>query len=324
MDIESSYRGLSVLVTGGAGAIGSNLVRALLEADVARIVVLDNLTSGRRELLPSSERVDLWVGEVSDDETLQAIFNQHPPEIVFHLAANFANQNSVEHPRRDLITNGLGTLKLLEYAHRAGVRRFVYTSSSCVYGGQQISLSEETSDFNLDTPYAITKLLGERYVNFFRDYHGLSTVSLRYFNAYGPGEYPGRYRNVIPNFFALAAAGQPLVITGSGEETRDFTYISDTVGLTLRAAVDERALGRIYNVASGRETRIMELAERINELTGNRAGLEFGPRRRWDHIPRRLADVSRAEQELDYQPRVDLAEGLARTWDWLKERLEQA
>ncbi len=315
------YRGRTVLVTGGAGAIGSNLVAALLNTEAARVVVLDNLTSGRRELLPADERVALYIGDVADDEMLHLVFDENEIDLVFHLAANFANQNSVDHPRRDLNTNGLGTLKLLEYASRAEVDKFLYTSSSCVYGGKDEPLHEADTDFNLDTPYAITKLLGERYVNFFRAHHGLKTVILRYFNAYGPGEYPGRYRNVIPNFFALAAQGRPLTITGDGSETRDFTFVADTVALTLKAAVDPRAEGEVFNVASGKETTIAELAERINELTGNPAGIEYAPRRDWDHIARRRADISRAQERLDYQPTVGLAEGLARTWDWLKERL---
>lgn len=319
--IREAYGGKSVLVTGGAGAIGSNLVRGLLGLGVERVVVLDNLTSGRRELLPRDERLRLHVGDVGDDEMLHLVFGENRVDLIFHLAANFANQNSVDHPRRDLTTNGLGTLKLLEYAHRAGVERFLYTSSSCIYGGKEVSLSEEATDFNLDTPYAITKLLGERYVDFFRDFHGLGTVILRYFNAYGPGEHPGRYRNVIPNFFRLAASGRPLTITGTGEETRDFTFVQDTVGLTLLAAVDERALGRVYNVGSGRETTILSLAEKINELTGNPAGIVFAERRGWDRIPRRLADIGRARAELDYAPSVGLDEGLERTWAWLKPRL---
>ena len=319
--IRAAYKDKTILITGGAGAIGSNLVKALLELDIKGLAVLDNLTSGRRGLLREDDRLRLYVGDVGDDEMLHLIFQENRVDIIFHLAANFANQNSVDHPRRDLTTNGLGTLKLLEYAQRHGVERFLYSSSSCIYGGKEVSLSEEATDFNLDTPYAITKLLGERYVDFFRDYHGMQTVILRYFNAYGPGEYPGRYRNVIPNFFQRAAQGKPLVITGTGEETRDFTFVEDTVGLTLQAAADERALGRVYNVGSGQETSILELAQKINGLTENPAGIEYAGRRAWDRIPRRLAHIGRAQKELDYRPSVELDQGLERTWEWLKPRL---
>lgn len=319
--IEAAFQDKVVLITGGAGAIGSNLLTALLQTGAKRVVVLDNLTSGRRSLLPADDRVALHVGDVADDEMLHLVFHEHQINLVFHLAANFANQNSVDHPRRDLQTNGLGTLKLLEYAHRSGVDRFIYSSSSCVYGGKNQSLVETDTDFNLDTPYAITKLLGERYVNFFRQHHGLKAVILRYFNAFGPGEYPGRYRNVIPNFFVLAAQGKPLTITGSGEETRDFTFVADTVGLTLKAAASEAALGQVFNVASGRETSIARLAEEINRLTGNSAGVIHTPARDWDHIAHRQADISKARELLDYRPSVELVDGLARTWAWLKERI---
>lgn len=316
-----SYENRTVFITGGAGAIGSNLSVELLEFDPARVVILDNLSSGRRSLVPTDDRVRLYVGDVGDDEMLHLVFSENEIDIVFHLAANFANQNSVDHPRRDLATNGIGTLKLLEYAQRAQVERFLYTSSSCVYGGKEAPLTEEDTDFNLDTPYAITKLLGERYVNFFHEFHGLPTVILRYFNAYGPGEFPGRYRNVIPNFFARAAQGLPLVITGTGQETRDFTFVGDNVRLTLQAAASDKGLGRVYNVASGVETSILELAERINDLTGNPAGIEFAPKRGWDNIPRRQADISRARDELGYRPQTKLKDGLKTTWDWLKDRL---
>ncbi len=322
--IEKAYQNKVLLVTGGAGAIGSNLVRAFLKFDVCRVIVLDNLTSGRRELLPPDERLSLHVGDVCDDEMLRLVFAEAKIDLVFHLAANFANQNSVDHPRRDLRTNGLGTLKLLEYAARSGVKRFVYASSSCIYGGKNVRLSEDESDFNLDTPYAITKLLGERYVNFFKDHHALGTVTLRYFNAYGPGEHPGRYRNVIPNFFASAAAGKALVITGSGQETRDFTFVADTVAATVKAAVAPEAAGQVYNVGSGQETTILELAEKINALVGGGAGVEFAPPRSWDRIPRRLADITRIRQDLGFEPAVGLDEGLARTWAWLKERVERS
>ena len=150
------------------------------------------------------------------------------PERVFHLAALFANQNSVEHPDRDLTVNGLGVVKVLEHAQRAGVAKVLYTSSSCVYGNKAV-MRETDIDFKPDTPYAITKLLGEQYCRFWSEFHKLDTVMVRLFNTYGPGEHPGRYRNVIPNFMKLAMAGEALADHGTGEETRDFNFVADTV-----------------------------------------------------------------------------------------------
>lgn len=306
-----------VLVTGGAGAVGSNLVWALLERG-CQVTVLDDLSSGRRDNLPEDSRLKFVHGSVADDEVLAQVFNQSY-DVVFHLAALFANQNSVEHPEADLIANALGVLKVLDCSCRATVGRFVFASSSCIYGAKEGILREESSRGPHQTPYAMTKSLGEDYVSFFCRYHGLSTVILRYFNSYGPGEYPGRYRNVIPNFIARAMAGEPLVITGRGDETRDFTYVKDTVRATLAAAQMPEAIGEAINVGTGRKITIRELAEQINGMVGNDAGITFAPRRNWDHVTHRLASMEKAERLLGYRPRVDLVEGLKRTRRWLSQ-----
>ncbi|MGC9345764.1 MAG: NAD-dependent epimerase/dehydratase family protein, partial [Candidatus Bathyarchaeales archaeon] len=212
------YEGKRILVTGGCGCIGSNLVKALLGAEPERIVVLD-------------------------DERMKRVFS-FKPDYVFHLAAHFANQNSVDHPETDLLVNGLGTLKTLEYANLVGVEKFVFASSGCsVYGSQApLPLKEDFVSLHLDTPYQINKLVGELYCNYFHDYYGLPVAIARYFNVYGPGEVPGKYRNVIPNFIWWALHKQPLPITGSGEETRDFTFVEDIVDGTLRMGVVEEAV----------------------------------------------------------------------------------
>lgn len=304
---------MRVLVTGGAGAVGSNLVRALLD-DGLDVVVLDDLSSGYRELVP--EDADFIAGSITDDEALERAF-EPVPDYVFHMAALFANQNSVEHPVDDLLINGLGTQNVLEMSRARGVKKVVFNSSSCVYGNKIVML-ESDREFDLDTPYAITKLLGEHYCTFWSREHGLDTVTVRIFNSYGPNEYPGRYRNVIPNFIASALKGEPLRITGSGEETRDFTYVSDIVsGLVAVMRVDTTP-GDVFNLGSGTETRIIDLAHRINRLTGNGAGVAFEPRRHWDHVSRRRANIDKGRSALGYEPRVGLDEGLEMTYDWLK------
>ena len=179
-------------------------------------------------------------------------------------------------------------------------------------------MRETDLDFKPDTPYAITKLLGEKYCLFWSDFHKLDTVMVRLFNTYGPGEHPGRYRNVIPNFFKLAMSGQPLPITGTGEETRDFNFVSDTAAGMMLAMDTATMPGDVFNLASGRETTIKALAEAINEISGNRAGLAFQPRRGWDHVMTRRGDTSKAETMLGYRPKVALREGLERTHTWLK------
>ena len=302
-----------ILVTGGAGAIGSNLAAELL-ARGHDVTVLDDLSSGHRGLVPAGAR--LVVGSVAGDAALTEAFAARP-ERVFHLAALFANQNSVDHPGRDLTANGLGLVKVLEHAQRVGAAKLLYTSSSCVYGNKPV-MRETDIDFKPDTPYAITKLLGEQYCRFWSHFHKLDTVMVRLFNTYGPGEHPGRYRNVIPNFLQLAMAGEALPITGTGEETRDFNFVSDTVAGMLLAMEAGTTPGDVFNLASGRETSIRTLAEAIDEITGNRAGLAFKPRRGWDHVLTRRGDTSKAETMLGYRPQVDLREGLARTHVWLR------
>ena len=202
-----------VLITGGAGAIGSNLASELC-ARGNEVVVLDDLSSGYRELVPSAAR--LIEGSVTDDGAIAAAFAA-APDYVIHAAALFANQNSVDHPRDDLLVNGLGLIKVLESCKAARVRKVLFCSSSCVYGGKSV-MREDDLELHPDTPYAITKWLGERYIRYWADYQELNAVSVRLFNIYGPGERPGRYRNVIPNFIDLALRGEPLTITGTGEE----------------------------------------------------------------------------------------------------------
>ena len=323
-EVLEHYRGKRILVTGGAGAIGSNLVKALLAAEPERVIVIDDLSSGFKWLLPEDPRLVFVQGSVLDDEKLRYTFS-FKPHIVFHLAAHFANQNSVEHPETDLLVNGLGTLRTLQYSYLAGVQRFVFASSGCsVYGSQApLPLREDFVSLHLDTPYQINKLVGELYCNYFHDYYKLPVATARYFNVYGPGEVPGRYRNVIPNFMWWAMHGQPLPITGTGEETRDFTYVGDIVDGTLRMGFVEDAVGEAINLASGTETRIIDLANWINEITGNKAGIVFKPRRDWDKAVRRRASIEKARRILGYEPKTDMKTGLRRVYEWMRENLDK-
>lgn len=307
-----------MLVTGGAGAIGSNLVNRL-SAD-NRVVVLDNLSSGKKTNIRRSPNVAFIKGDICRDPDLKKAFSCKITH-VFHLAAHFANQNSIDHPERDLMTNAGGTLKLLEHSVLGKVRKFVYGSTSCVYGNKAAALNENFLDFKHDTPYSISKLTGEKYVAFFKDYYGLDACILRYFNVYGPGEMPGAYRNVIPNFFYKAIKGEPLVITGTGRETRDFTYVDDVIGATIKASESDMTKGMTLNVASGVETRIIDLAEKINGITHNKAGIVFSPKRSWDNISRRCADIEKVKEALGYKVTVGIEEGLKRTYAWLKRRI---
>ena len=322
MNFMEMYEGKIVLVTGGAGAVGSNLTRALAQLG-AQVIVLDDLSSAERWNVPSLPGVLFVEGDILDEVKLKRVFNEKP-HIVFHLAAFFANQNSVDHPERDLMVNGMGTLRLLEYSALSGVDRFIYTSSGCsIYGSSApLPLREEFMSLNLSSPYQITKMLGELYCNFFHNHYELKVVKPRLFNSYGPGEVPGQYRNVIPNFIYWSLKGLPLPITGTGEETRDFTYVGDIVDGFLRAGTMESAIGKEFNLASEVETSIIDLATMINEATENKAGVTFTRRRKWDTKTRLLASVERARELIGYNPSTPFADGLEHTIRWFHDNWE--
>jgi UDP-glucose 4-epimerase len=323
MDYKAEYKGKKILVTGGAGAIGSNLVRALSEAGASKVIVLDNLSSAERWNIPSLPNVLFSEGDILDEIKLKRVFFEEP-EYVFHLAAFFANQNSLDHPESDLQVNGMGTLRLLEYSALTGIKRFVYASSGCsIYGSHApMPLKEDFMSMHLSTPYQITKMLGELYCNFFQHQYEVPCVKTRFFNSYGPGEIPGQYRNVIPNFIYWAMSGKALPITGTGEETRDFTFVEDIVDGLLRAGVMPEAIGQEFNLASGREIQIKQLAEMINKMTGNKAGINFAPRRKWDTKSRILASVERANKLIGYTPNTTFEQGLPQAIAWFKANWE--
>jgi len=319
----SDYKGKNVLITGGAGCIGSNLTKTLINAEAAKIIVLDDLSAAEKWNIPIAPNVVFIEGSVLDEEVLKRAFSDRP-DFVFHLAAHFANQNSVDNPETDLMVNGLGVLKVLQYSHLARIGRFVFASSGCsVYGSQApLPLKEDFVSLHLDTPYQITKLLGELYCNFFYNYYGLSVAIARYFNVYGPGEVPGAYRNVTPNFIYWALQGRKLPITGTGEETRDFTFVEDIVDGTLRLGVVPGAVGDAFNLASETETKVIDIANMVNEITGNRSGVEFTTRRDWDKITKRRASIEKARKVLGYEPKMKMKEGIKRTYDWIMENRE--
>lgn len=313
------YKGKTILVTGGAGAIGSNLVRELAEADAELVIILDNLSSSYAWNIPSMSNVMFVKGDVTNDVDLKRVFKEEP-EVVFHLAAFFANQNSVDFPEKDLETNGLGILKLLEYSSLSEIDRFVYASSGCaIYGSDaSLPLKEDSITLNLSTPYQITKILGELYCNFFKHHYDLPTVKARFFNSFGPGEVPGQYRNVIPNFIYWAMQGRSLPITGTGEETRDFTYVGNIVDGLMRAGYFKQAIGESFNLGSGKETKIIDLANLVNKLTGNKAGIKFTSRRKWDTKERLLASIEKAGDLINYEPKTNFKEGLKNTVEWFE------
>ncbi|MBM3132917.1 MAG: NAD-dependent epimerase/dehydratase family protein [Chloroflexi bacterium] len=320
MDYLAKYEGSTVLVTGGAGLIGSNLVRRLIELKAKRIFILDNFISAVRWNPPVHPSVMIIEGDVADEVLLKRIFFDKP-DYVFHLAAHFANQKAVDYPEENLRVNGLGTMRLLQFSHLARVKRFVFASSGCsAYGSRApVPLKEDFVTLHLDTPYQIHKLLGELYCNFFLDHWGLPTVRQRLFNVYGPCGLPGKYKNVIPNFMYMAHQGKPLTVMGTGQETRDFTFVGDLIDGLLRGGVFEEAIGQEMNLGSGVETTSIDLANMINKVSGNKAGTVSIPKRDWDHGSRRLASIDKARKLIGFNPQTKLEDGLKKVNEWFVE-----
>lgn len=305
-----------ILVTGGAGFVGSNLVGSLID-EGHQICIVDDLSSGRREAIHPDAKFIL--GDISNYSDVEEAFD-FKPDYVLHLAALFANQNSVDHPERDLLVNGMGTLNILEFCNRKNVKKLVYTSSSCVYGDGEL-MEEDCTSFFPDTPYAVTKLLGERYCTFWATHHGLNVATVRLFNTYGPGELPGLYRNVIPNFVERALKNEMLMITGTGDETRDFTFVDDTVSGIKSVLFNASQPGSVFNVATGTQTSIREIASLINKYTANKAGIGYVPRRSWDHVTNRCGSVDKIRSEMGFVAKTSINEGIRQTCDWLRNNI---
>ena len=316
-DINSQYEGKTILVTGGAGAIGGNLCQKLSELNAKKVIILDDLSSSYEWNIPKAKNIMFVNGSILDDEMLKRVFKEKP-EYVFHLAAHFANQNSVDNPEVDLMVNGMGILKVLEYAQLVDIKRFVYSSSGCgVYGlDSKMPFEEHDTSISLHTPYQVTKLIGELYTNYFHNLYGLPIVNARFFNVFGPGEVPGRYRNVIPNFFYWAMNGQALPITGDGTETRDWTYVDDIISGLLAMGIREEAIGEAFNLGSAKEHRVLDMANMVNKLVGSEAGIIFAERRNWDVKCRLLSSVEKAKRILGYTPQVKFEDGLNHVSRW--------
>lgn len=323
-DIANEYEGETILITGGAGCVGSNLTRRLVQCNPEKIIILDDLSSSYKWNIPKDDCIQFIEGDICDDQVLKWTFKEKP-SYVFHLAAHFANQNSVDKPEKDLKVNGLGILKVLEYAHLSdNVKRFVYSSSGCgVYGlDSTMPFKEDDISISLHTPYQVTKLLGELYTYYFHNLYDLPIVNARFFNVFGPGEVPGKYRNVIPNFMYWAMNNQALPITGNGSETRDWTYVDDIINGLLTMGIKEDAIGESINLGSGRDHQVIDMANKVNEVCGNDAGIEYKERRDWDAKNKLLSSIDKAKKILGYKPQHDFYEGIENTHQWFVDNWE--
>jgi nucleoside-diphosphate-sugar epimerase len=306
-----------VLVTGGAGFIGSHIASAL-SASGARVRILDDLSTGHRENLDEiGGDIDFVEGSVADEALLaKALENV---ELIFHEAAIPSVPRSVEAPRNTHIASVDGTFSLLLAAKEAGVRRVVYAASSSAYGDQPTLPKSEQMAPDPLSPYAVAKLVGEYYCRVFTRVYGLETVSLRYFNVFGPRQDPGsQYSGVVSRFISALLGDERPVIYGDGEQSRDFTYIANVVAANLSAASAPDAAGRVINVANGQRITLNQLLEELKQLTGRTDVTAEYREPRVGDVRHSLADITIAQELLGYESKIDLREGLQRTLDWWK------
>jgi nucleoside-diphosphate-sugar epimerase len=306
------------LVTGGAGFIGSHIASALL-AEGARVRVLDDLSTGHRENIDEiGGDVDFIQGSVADEALLAKVLEG--VELVFHEAAIPSVPRSVKVPQQTHVASVDGTFSMLLAARDQKVRRVVYAGSSSAYGDQPtLPKSEQMSPDPL-SPYAVAKLVGEYYCRVFTRVYGLETVTLRYFNVFGPRQDPGsQYSGVVSRFISSLLSDERPVIYGDGEQSRDFTYIDNVVGANLKAAEASGASGKVINVANGMRITLNQLLAELKDLTGKHdVEAEYLEPRVGD-VRHSLADISMARELLGYESKVDLREGLQRTIDWWKD-----
>jgi UDP-glucose 4-epimerase len=306
-------RSMRTLVTGGAGFIGSNLVDALVDRG-DEVTVVDDISTGRRENLTGAlERgAELVESDIRDADAMRDVFGRVQPEVVFHLAAQIDVRHSVADPAADARINVEGTINVLSAAHEAGVRRFVNTSTGgAIYGEGQILPAPEDHPVAPLAPYGNSKFCAENYCSLFRRLHGLSTVSLRYGNVYGPRQDPLGEAGVIAIFCGKLLEGGRPTVYGDGKQTRDYDYVGDVVAANL-AALETDTPGP-YNVGTGVETSVLELVDALRDVSGGaQFEPEFAPERPGE-VQRIAIDPSRALEELGWEPRVQLREGLERT-----------
>ena len=313
-----ALEGSRVLVTGGAGFVGSNLVRRLLR-EGAKLTVLDDLFTGRLENLPASG-FEFVHGSVCDIPLVDRLVGE--TDVIFHAAARNIVV-STRNPREDFETNIGGTLNILMAARATNgrVKRVLYTSSTSVYGNPKYLPINEDDHLSLLTPYAVSKLGGENYCMAFFESYGVPSAAVRYSNVFGPGQDPANpYCGVVAKFIESLFAGQPPVIHGDGNQTRDFTYIDDAVEATVMAAMSDRATGEVFNVGTGVETRVNELAALLGRIVGVEAEPQHTNRRDIDNIRRRVVNIEKTRRTLRWVPNITLETGLRHTVDWQREK----
>jgi len=333
--VLSPFKQARVLVVGGAGFVGSNLVEHLLAADPIEVLIIDNLLSAERVNVPEHPSVRFIEGSIADDAILAKIPSQM--DYVFHLACYHGNQSSIADPLADHENNTITSLKLFKRLDTCkGLRKVVYAAAGCAVAKKtrdEPAATSEDAPIELfhDSPYSISKLVGEMYGNYFFRRSGLPFVKARFQNVYGPCEILGAgrwrgtphtvWRNVTPTFVFKSLHGEALPLINGGQDGRDFIYVGDLCrGLLRCAALGES--GEAYNLATGVETRIFDLAATINKLTGNPTPPEVESPRDWDRSGRRYGEPTKSRQKLGFIADTNLEQGLSKTIDWTRANIE--
>lgn len=328
---QDNFSGQRVLVVGGAGFVGSNLVHQILAQDPREIVIVDNLLSSDVSNIPADARVRFVFGSITDDRILAAL----PDDLdyAFHLACFHGNQSSIADPMADHDNNTLTSLKLFDRLKGIKtLKKVVYAAAACAvaektYDAPSATTEDQPVSLYHDSPYSISKIIGELYGNYFFQRFQLPFVKARFSNVYGPREILGAgqwrgtvhtvWRNVTPTFIWRALKGDALPLDNGGNASRDFIFVED-MARGLMACALRGAAGEVYNLATGRETSILELATLINEYTGNKTPLDLRPARDWDRSGKRFASTEKAERELGFTSQVDVNEGVRRTVEWTR------
>lgn len=308
------------LVTGGAGFIGSHIVRRLV-SDSARVRVVDDLSTGQTARLDDLRgSIEFIKGDLADGHICDAVVKG--VDYVLHQAAIPSVQRSVKNPVGTNRANVTATLNLLESCRKAGVRRVIYAASSSAYGDTEILPKTEEMRPNPLSPYALQKLVGERYCKLYHDLYGLETISLRYFNVFGPAQDPhSQYSAVVPKFISALLAKESITVYGDGEQSRDFTYVDNVVEANLLAIQAKGTTGPVINIGAGERTSLNALIDILERTIGIKAEVRYEAPRPGD-VRHSLADITLARRLLGYEPKVRVEDGLRRTVDAMKSRTE--